>query len=990
LGQIIFLYFLQKKGWFGVLLGKNWGDGDKKFLRNLFGRAEKEEKNYFNDYLEPLFYEALRNDRSHEDHYFSMFNCKIPFLNGGLFDPINGYDWKETDIKLPNELFSNNVKTKEGDKGTGILDVFDRYNFTVKEDEPLEKEVAIDPELLGKSYEKFNAIRPDNYAEFKKALKSGKKGEENKFNKKFGVYYTPREIVHYMCQQSLINYLDTSVNTHKEPISTKPAVQEKIFGPQSPVQQTLTSDLYKPVIPKKDIETLIHAGEQFSENEARVLSKGRETKTYSHQLPESIRRNAKLLDDKLAEITVCDPAVGSGAFPVGMMSEIVKARNVLSVFIDDKNRKIYNFKRQCIEHSLYGVDIDPGAVEIAKLRLWLSLVVDEDDIKNIKPLPNLDYKVVCGNSLLGYPYRPRGLDKIEILKERFLNETRPKDKIKLHEEIDEAIYGLYENTKKSLGYQVLMDFNINFSEVFHRKGGFDIVIANPPYVSTKGRDETDKKSLKTVYGFGDDLYSHFYFKAIEIATDNKGVVLFISSKTFWTIQTKRNLRELFLKNRIIEIYDTANPFEAMVDTCVIIIQKDKNNNENYPIQIKDGKKELLNPREYEINVKIYRNAVNNVFFMPHKFNLKIYDKYNHIVKALMDKWWDKISTSKNIEKNKGELEKYRQTLKPDEVTLLGLITEGGQGLATANNGKYIGVLESAKYAENIKISRPKKLLQAITSSNIKELKHIKNQEDAVDYLENQSEFEIRELFDGLKEKYGRDIFGQGYLFRIVSKNGIADVNSLSQSEKSNGIRCPKTFVPYDKGDKEGNRWYLKTPYYIEWSEENVKRLRNDQKARWQGYNFYFKEGFCWTNVLNPNARLIKCRLKDKTVNDVGSMALYSLEEFISTKYLVCILNSNFIFDYYRNFINQSVNIQLNDIRQLPIIIPSEIQLTEFENVFYKAYEIKQKQFDEKILREDAERQLEQIQNMVDNMVYKLYDLTPEEIKIVEGKHEDAD
>jgi len=265
---------------------------------------------------------------------------------------------------------------------------------------------------LGKAYEKFNAIRPDNFAEFKKALKSGKTGEENKFNKKFGVYYTPREIVHYMCQQSLINYLDTAVNIHKESIITKPAVQKKLFGPQDPVQLTITSDSYQPIIPKKDIEKLIHTGEHVSENEARVLSKGKETKTYSHQLPESIRKNAKLIDDKLEQIMVCDPAVGSGAFPVGMMSEIVKTRNVLTPFLSlrgaqatkqsqfDDNRTVYNFKRQCIEHSLYGVDIDPGAVEIAKLRLWLSLVVDEDDIKNIKPLPNLDYRIMQGNSLI--------------------------------------------------------------------------------------------------------------------------------------------------------------------------------------------------------------------------------------------------------------------------------------------------------------------------------------------------------------------------------------------------------------------------------------------------------------------------------------------------------------------------------------------------------------------------------------------------------------
>ena len=211
LGQIVFLYFIQKKGWLGVRRDNKWGAGSKQFLRELFEKRHANYNNFFNDILEPLFYEALRIDRSHDDGYFSQFDCKIPFLNGGLFDPIGNYDWVNTDIVLPDKLFSNFIKTKEGDIGNGMLDVFDRYNFTVKEDEPLEIEVAIDPELLGKVYEKFNAIRPDNFDEYKGALKSGSKGDENKFNKKFGVYYTPRNIIHYMCQQSLIIYLLTEL-----------------------------------------------------------------------------------------------------------------------------------------------------------------------------------------------------------------------------------------------------------------------------------------------------------------------------------------------------------------------------------------------------------------------------------------------------------------------------------------------------------------------------------------------------------------------------------------------------------------------------------------------------------------------------------------------------------------------------------------------------------------------------------------------------------
>jgi len=109
-----------------------------------------------------------------------------------------------------------------------------------------------------------------------------------------------------------------------------------------------------------------------------------------------------------------------------MMNEIIRARNVLTNHIKNKkNRTIYNFKRHAIQNCIYGVDIDLGAVEIAKLRLWLSLIVDEEDIKQIKPLPNLDYKIVCGNSLLGYPYTPQGLDKIEQLKSKLFDITDP-------------------------------------------------------------------------------------------------------------------------------------------------------------------------------------------------------------------------------------------------------------------------------------------------------------------------------------------------------------------------------------------------------------------------------------------------------------------------------------------------------------------------------------------------------------------------------------
>ena len=137
LGQVVFLYFLQKKGWLGVTREGAWGSGTTDFLRRLFDKENIPYTNFFNDVLEPLFYEALAEQRTND--WYATLNCKIPFLNGGLFEPMNGYAWRELALNLPNAIFSNDENSAEGDSGTGILDVFDRYNFTVREEEPLEK-----------------------------------------------------------------------------------------------------------------------------------------------------------------------------------------------------------------------------------------------------------------------------------------------------------------------------------------------------------------------------------------------------------------------------------------------------------------------------------------------------------------------------------------------------------------------------------------------------------------------------------------------------------------------------------------------------------------------------------------------------------------------------------------------------------------------------------------------------------------------------------
>lgn len=430
MGQIVFLYFLQKKGWLGVpawpnelnekeyrnaffahgaksreliprvyikvtedryrvsvkaleeisdedeavlascVKGQPWGNGSKTFMRTLFNYSQRKKANFFDDYLEPLFYDALNVNRG-EQGYDPALHCRIPFLSGGLFEPIDGYDWKHNNFNIPNEVFSN--KKDENDrKADGILDIFDRYNFTMSEDEPLEREVAIDPEMLGKVFENLLEVKD---------------------RKSKGAFYTPREIVHYMCQETLISYL----------------VKETGLKEQDIRDFILLGDFLKDEDTSKDKRQGIH-DMMISEDIYKIDQDGK-----------IVVDRLKDIDDALANIRVADPAVGSGAFPLGMLNEIVRARENISAymaipmnaeqkkFMYSNSRSPYNLKRTTIQHCIFAADIEPSAVDIARLRLWLSLVIDDEIDPNASPLyghrnpiplPNLECNIVCGNSLI--------------------------------------------------------------------------------------------------------------------------------------------------------------------------------------------------------------------------------------------------------------------------------------------------------------------------------------------------------------------------------------------------------------------------------------------------------------------------------------------------------------------------------------------------------------------------------------------------------------
>jgi len=244
-------------------------------------------------------------------------------------------------------------------------------------------------------------------------------------------------------------------------------------------------------------------------------------------------------------------------------------------------------------------------------------------------------------------------------------------------------------------------------------------------------------------------------------------------------------------------------------------------------------------------------------------------------------------------------------------------------------------------------------------------------------LNDLPEADIARVFDGIKEKYGRDVFGQGYLYRLIDDNEIANVDMLTEDEKINGISSDKNYyVPYDKGDKDGNRWYLETPFAIAWSKENVQFLKSHSGKKGAGMpvvrnpQFYFREGFCWTDV---NSTYLKSRIKKSGVFDVLSMSLFTQVE-IPDWYFVCLINSKFISLYVDNFINSTSHFQINDARQLPIVIPSKHQLDRLEKIFNTALQIKEKQFSKKLSDDETQIRLEQIQVNLDMEIANLYHL----------------
>lgn len=321
LGRIVFIQFLQKKRWMGVPADiDGWHNGDVNFLSKSF-KEFGEQDLFYSQFLEPLYYEAL-NKADRPNHIFEPTGTKVPYLNGGLFEK---HTVDTSLVNFPASYFEQ------------LFDFFDKYNFTIDENDPEEHEVGIDPEMLGHIFE--NLLED---------------------NKDKGAFYTPKEIVHYMCQESLKEYLKTYL-------------------------------INRDVWPRDEAKAT-----ELENGLARFVQ---------HKEASSVIDHDAALSTALRDVKICDPAIGSGAFPMGLLNEIFRCVSTLHDISPDKVESVWGMeawqphivKRNIIQNSIYGVDIEKGAVDIARLRFWLSLITDEPEPTS---LPNLDYKIVVGNSLL--------------------------------------------------------------------------------------------------------------------------------------------------------------------------------------------------------------------------------------------------------------------------------------------------------------------------------------------------------------------------------------------------------------------------------------------------------------------------------------------------------------------------------------------------------------------------------------------------------------
>ncbi len=479
--RLMFMRFIEKKGWLTY-------NGNRDYLRSLFDAtdASDTDENFLNDRLYWAFFHGFGNAANLPQELSEAIERRgeVPFLNGGLFE-MQEYDQRNA-VHIPNDKFAE------------ILKLFERYNFTVTESTPLDIEVAVDPEMLGKVFEELVTGRHDT-----------------------GSYYTPRSVVSFMCRESL-----------------KICLRNK------------TDEI------PKILQAFVDDGDATE-----------------------IRHPEKVLQ-VLQTLRICDPACGSGAYLLGMMSELLRLREALFRSQNVDSRTTYQRKLDIIQQNLYGVDKDEFAVNIAMLRLWLSLAVDyEGDTP--EPLPNLDYKVATGDSLTGpAPEPPDEQFNLEEQLIQQIQEHKAEYSVTYTDLEKQELREVIAELKRQLhGWQADADgfiWQVEFSEVF-QESGFDMVIGNPPYVRQeliRPIKPTLKKLFPEVYTGTADLYVYFYKRGTELLRAG-GVLTYISSNKFLRAAYGKKLRGFFTDNlcirRLLD-FGSVQVFKASVDTCIVLVE----------------------------------------------------------------------------------------------------------------------------------------------------------------------------------------------------------------------------------------------------------------------------------------------------------------------------------------------------------------------------------------------------------------------------------
>ncbi|RMG79168.1 MAG: hypothetical protein D6707_08650 [Bacteroidetes bacterium] len=643
IGRIIFTWFLkQKSSHKGQLV-------PDEILSSKAVIAEKYTGGYYHDRLERLFFELLNTPLERRNLRSDLFDL-VPYLNGGLFSPHQDDFYKLNQTTGYSE-YLNTLKISD-DWFVRFFEFLETYNFTIDENTAFDQDLSIDPEMLGRIFENLLAEIDED---------TGKSAR-----KITGSFYTPRQVVDYMVDESLVVYFREKTHLSEEKI-------------KAIISYDRNDDKDHP-LDSKDKQELI---------------------------------------DAIEELRVFDPAAGSGAFLIGMLQKLVYILHIIDedgvLWRDKKLAKIpevyrkkfeeelnsqskdYIRKLEVIKNSIFGVDIQPIAVEVARLRAFLTLVVEEgidEDKTNrgIEPLPNLEFKFVCANTLIPAPeqgntdsqlvFSDDFKEKLMIQIDKYFSATGSEKIIYLNE-IRNLIDGKVENKLQQL--QSLVSYNgdekferalaqknkktifaqsrvmmlwdsyknlfenkpVGFFDIEYffpsAKDGFDIVIGNPPYVSLEKIKENKDiyKECYSVFAPRGDLYALFYERGLQLTRDN-GYLIYITSNKWMRAGYGEKLREYFAKKNPLKLIDFGGfkVFEsATVDTNILLIQNASNQNHLETCHFKNDYKRGQSIAEYfEQNKIVLKNLNSDTWFIGSQAEIALKEKIERIGTPLKD--WD--------------------------------------------------------------------------------------------------------------------------------------------------------------------------------------------------------------------------------------------------------------------------------------------------------------------------------------------------------------